>query len=157
MNIKKLCYELYCIDWFFLHSTVNDVKKAKREYYKNQTDYVNFDDYLYQIGIKGECPVCFDEFIDNEYRDKEYIKDLLCDNNLYREYIYDIISVSGFNLLDKDGQESRFIWVEGVCSVEEIQACIDKMKSEVEDYTIEDLKKYLPDNCSILNPKTVVW
>lgn len=155
MNIKELCYDLYLIDWCDARLYVTSISTLKKGYYKNQADYDSFEEYLFLNGVKGECPVCFDEFIGNEYRDREYIKGLLCDNDLCQEYLNDITLV--FNLFDQDSGENKLIWSEEGYSVDEIQACIDKMKTEVEDYTIDDLKRYLPKNCIILNPKTVVW
>ena len=42
---------------------------------------------LEEIGFNGEIYVCYDEFIDNEYQDKKYIRSLLDNEELFEEYL----------------------------------------------------------------------
>lgn len=93
MNIKLLCYELYKIDWVRTHiSTIRELNSLKKYYMNNNDlDYKNFmnsyNNELNTVGYDDEMYVSFDEFIDNEFNDKEYIKSLLNDNDLYNQYL----------------------------------------------------------------------
>lgn len=90
-NIRKLAYELYKIEWLAAIST-EQKKDAVRDYYEYltpETEYIPFKLYLKEFGYDGEFYVCFDEFMDNEYQDKEYMKELLSDKE-YKIYLADI-------------------------------------------------------------------
>lgn len=83
MNIAKLCYELYKIDWESDHKITAKRKRAHMlDYYKGllngdyDEDYT-YEDYLDEFGYDGEIYVCYDEFLDNEYLDDEYMHILL--------------------------------------------------------------------------------
>ena len=95
MNIKLLCYELYKIDWVRTHiSAIRELNSLKKYYMNNNDlDYKNFmnsyNNELNTVEYDGEMYVSFDEFIDNEFNDKEYIKSLLNDNDLYNQYLND--------------------------------------------------------------------
>lgn len=82
MTIANLCYELYKVDWEDRISTEQKMT-ALREYYDeitendiNPTDYL-FEDFLSEYGYDGDYPVCFQEFMDNEFLDTEYMESLL--------------------------------------------------------------------------------
>ena len=62
-EIRKLLYEYYKKDWCL-----------SRGYSLSEIDE--------EIGINGECYVCFEEFLDNEYQDDEYIETLARENNI---------------------------------------------------------------------------
>lgn len=90
-NIRKLAYELYKIEWLATIST-KQKKDAIRDYYKYLTpeaEYIPFKCYLEEFGYDGDFYATFDEFIKNEYQNKEYMKYLLSDEE-YKIYLTDI-------------------------------------------------------------------
>lgn len=92
--IRKLCYELYRIDWKHSHMITSEREMDfVKDYYQglvdDDTDYT-YNDYLEEFGYDGELYSCFDEFCDNEYHDKEYICGLLDDEKLISLYLKDI-------------------------------------------------------------------
>lgn len=81
MNIKEIAYERYKLDWLMRHGytlvdLMNELDKMQEE---NPNDSVSqlFVDWEYGFGFGSEIWVCFDEFIDSEYQDKSYMKQLL--------------------------------------------------------------------------------
>ena len=102
--IKELAYQLYKLDWMRRISTDRQMDKMKDYYEECVTTELNprtgdaepqytmsFEDYLWDTdGYDGELYTCFDEFIDNEYQDDDFMKALLGNNNLYQVYLEDI-------------------------------------------------------------------
>lgn len=98
MDIRELCYELYKIDWMN-HISHNRQMDALKNYYEElhisyDEDYT-FDDYLFDNGYDGELYVCFDEFLQNEYLDEDYMKELLYNTELINQYEDDIVNNFG--------------------------------------------------------------
>lgn len=93
MDIKTLAYTLYKIDWLrrISHDRIADLVKNFYDDTKElEPDAYTLSDYFEEYGFNGETYVCFDEFIDSEYRDKGYIKTLLNESQ-YNEYLKDLI------------------------------------------------------------------
>lgn len=92
-NIKDLAYELYKTDWTSRISTERRFN-ALRDYYLNvdtETRYsYTFEEWVNDQGYDGELYTCFGEFLQAEYLENEYMKALLADPMLYREYLEDI-------------------------------------------------------------------
>lgn len=98
MNISELAYCLYIEDWKQTHGITRDIEmKNMREYYCDHKDdiynptfgntYRNYIDTEYR-GFG--CYVSCNEFMDGEYKDESYIKDLLQDPVLIKEYMNDL-------------------------------------------------------------------
>ena len=114
MDIRELAYELYKIDWMRRISADRQMDSL-RDYYReakedekiaaelaeefgspeNSGDSggYSYDDYIFESGYDGEIYVCYDEFLDNEYMDKKYMKRLL-GKDLYSEYLEDLKSIA---------------------------------------------------------------
>lgn len=96
MNISKLCYELYKIDWKYSHMITKDTEMDNiKNYYDGLIDddsEYTYDDYLEEFGYDGELYVCYDEFLDNEYFEEDYMKELLDNEKLYNKYLEDLRS-----------------------------------------------------------------
>lgn len=92
-DIQTLAYTLYKVDWLrrISHDRIADLVK---NYYEEQKecsfDDWTIEDYFDEYGFNGEMYVCLNEFLDAEYRDKEYMKKLLDNPALYDEYLADI-------------------------------------------------------------------
>ena len=104
MNIKEVAYELYKIDWKHNHITPEREMDSLRSFatesvfYDKASSLISFGDaytsyneYLEDTGFSGEIYVCFEEFVDNEYEDEEYIKLLLQDPELINAYFRDLM------------------------------------------------------------------
>ena len=100
MFISEVAYELYKQNWIDTHTTPQMRLNAQRDYqlYKmeelernNDDDIMSFEDWIFEQGYEGGILyVSFDEFLDNEFQDKEYIKDLLHNVVLYADYLLDL-------------------------------------------------------------------
>lgn len=101
-DLKKIAYELYKINWTTTHISVERQLAEYRlyqltlleDYDEDSLDWNSyiptFDDWLFEQGYDGEIYVCFNEFLDYEYQDAEYMEFLLCHNSIfwkaYKEY-----------------------------------------------------------------------
>lgn len=94
MDIKKLCYELYKVDWKHDHGiTPKREMMTIKDYYEGLVDddaEFTYEDYLEEFGYDGEIYACYDEFCDNEYEDEEYMRLLLKKKKLINLYLKDI-------------------------------------------------------------------
>lgn len=94
MTIRKLAYELYKIDWERNHMITADRKMdAMKNYFEAlmaDETRLSYDDYLQEYGYDGELYVCYDEFIDNEYIEDDYICGLLDNPSLINMYYKDV-------------------------------------------------------------------
>jgi hypothetical protein len=94
LKISKLCYELYKIDWKHSHNITKDIERDNiKDYYEglvdSDTEYT-YDEYLEEFGYDGQIYVCYEEFCDNEYQDKQYMCELLDNEKLIKLYHEDI-------------------------------------------------------------------
>ena len=91
--ISKLCYELYKIDWKRRHITADIEMGNIKDYYEGlidcDTDYT-YEDYVFEFGYNGESYVCYEEFCEYEYLNKNYICGLLDNGKLIQMYLKDI-------------------------------------------------------------------
>ena len=93
MIISEIAYELYKQDWIDTHTTEKERVESLRNYYSfakqsvdNYNKYSSYEDWLSDFGFNGSIYSCYNEFLDNEYRDKEYMFDLFGDTKLYDLY-----------------------------------------------------------------------
>lgn len=91
-GIKEIAYEMYKIDWMrriFADRQLN----AYKNYFELADEIFDhsytFEDYLEEYGYDGELYVCFDEFLECEYQDSEYMKWLLSPF-MYEEWLNDL-------------------------------------------------------------------
>ena len=93
MDIRKLCYELYKIDWKHSHITKEREMDSIKDYYEglidNDSEYT-YEDYIEEFGYNGELYVCFEEFCDAEYYNVDYMCTLLDNDGLINIYHVDI-------------------------------------------------------------------
>lgn len=94
MDIRKLCYELYKIDWKHSHMITKEREMDSiKDYYEglidNDSEYT-YEDYIEEFGYNGELYVCFEEFCDAEYYNVDYMRTLLDNDRLINIYHEDI-------------------------------------------------------------------
>ena len=93
MEIRKLAYELYKIDWKQSHMITPEIEKDNlKDYYEGLVDFdgsYSYEDYVEEFGYNGEIYVRFEEFLDCEYQDADYIRELFDNDALFVEYLQD--------------------------------------------------------------------
>ena len=82
MNIKKIAYEKYKLDWLMKHGytltdLIDKLDELKADCEDNISVELLFDVWEKDYGFSSEIWVCYQEFIDNEYLDAGYMKQLL--------------------------------------------------------------------------------
>lgn len=92
--ICRLCYELYKVDWKHSHMItaereMDSIKSYYEDLVDDDTEYT-YNDYLEEFGYDGELYVCYEEFLDVEYMDEDYICSLLDNEKLIAMYRKDI-------------------------------------------------------------------
>lgn len=107
MNIKKIAYEKYKLDWMLHHGytltdLINGLELMREE---NEDDSIQqlFVDWEYGFGFGSEIWVCFDEFIDNEYTDTDYMKQILTRDE-YQKYQENLNMNSRINAITEFAQ-----------------------------------------------------
>ena len=92
--IRKLCYELYKVDWKYTHMItaqreIDEIKNYYADLVDSDMEYT-YNNYLEEFGYNGELYVSYDEFLDNEYLDEDYMRKLLDDEQLIVVYLQDV-------------------------------------------------------------------
>lgn len=81
MNIKKIAFNKYRLDWMLKHgyTLVELINKIQEIHDDDPSMSLQecFDDFELFPGFNNVIWVCYPEFLDNEYQDEEYIKELL--------------------------------------------------------------------------------
>lgn len=100
--VRRKSYRAYEEDWLKQHITVEKLNCLADDW-RNDVDnsrsgeIMTIFDYLYAHGFAGhESPVCFEEFMHNEYLDQRYMEDIL-DDETFAQYLDDM------RLLDEEG------------------------------------------------------
>jgi hypothetical protein len=90
--IRKLCYDLYKADWM-RRISVEQISDTIKNYYTECVHIVgndepsisyamSYEDFISETGYDGAIYVCFDEFIESEFKDSVYMKELIGDMEL---------------------------------------------------------------------------
>lgn len=93
--IRELCYELYKVDWERNHMITAERKMDSiKNYYECLVDVSSnqytYNDYIEEFGYDGELYVCYEEFLETEYLEDDYICSLLDNGKLIDMYYKDI-------------------------------------------------------------------
>lgn len=95
MSIQEALYELYKIDWLHSHMiTAERQMDVVRQYYcavKSGDVDCSLTECIEEYGYDGELYACFDEFMENEYEDVAYIRQLCCNDQMFDDYIDTLI------------------------------------------------------------------
>lgn len=100
VDIQKAAYELYKQNWVDTHVSPEMRLQSVREYQYYLDDCiadgetpVSMSEWIEENGYgSGSLYVCFDEFLNCEYRDRAYIKSLLKDGSFIEAYEADVRS-----------------------------------------------------------------
>ena len=90
LDIRHLCYELYKEHWLSENVTFEEKRQVLKEYYCLCQNGVSLDTYIEDQGYHGNLYVCYDEFLGSEYLMKDFVKELLDDEQLYDVYLKDM-------------------------------------------------------------------
>lgn len=107
--IRKLCYTLYKVDWRRNHVTLGMEYQTVKDYHslKDVSPGYTYEDYLDEFGYRGDMYASFNEFIHNEYLQKNYIIGLLMDDTeLIAMYHNDIKTLLCENMYERVKQMS---------------------------------------------------
>ena len=81
MDITEIAYEKYKLDWMRAHGyTLKDlIAELENMREEEPSTYLQslFEDWEYGFGFNSEIWACYDEFMDNEFWDHEYMFNLL--------------------------------------------------------------------------------
>ena len=93
MNIKEIAYGKYKLNWMMEHGyTIEDLFKLVGEHLTDDPDWSladAYDEWEMEDGFNGEIWCCFEEFLDYEYQDEEYMI-MILDTGEYHEYLRDM-------------------------------------------------------------------
>ena len=96
-NFSYMCYRLYVADWENSHNIgMKEKSESIKKYYEHLEElgvsdsYFPYEDYILEFGYNGEIYANFSEFCEAEYRNHEYIRNLLDDDELFDQYEDDI-------------------------------------------------------------------
>lgn len=94
-NIRKMCYELYKVDWKHSHMITREIEMDTiKDYFKGLVDddtAYTYNDYLEEFGYSGgEIYASYEEFLDAEYQDDKYMCSLLDNYSLILAYHKDM-------------------------------------------------------------------
>ena len=97
-DISEVAYELYKQDWVENNTSKEMRMDALRVYYEYRqeciemdTEIDSFEEWISEVGYgQGSLYVCYEEFCDMEYHDKEYMCSLLNNEKLIAMYYKDI-------------------------------------------------------------------
>jgi hypothetical protein len=64
---------------------MDSIKNYYEDLVDDDTEYT-YNDYLEEFGYDGELYVCYEEFLENEYRDDDYMCSLLDNEELIAIY-----------------------------------------------------------------------
>lgn len=87
-DISKIAYEKYKLDWMLSHGhtlkdLIYELDLIQSELIQNEMEGESiasmFDDWEYGYGFSSEIWACYDEFLNAEFRDKNYMRSLLND------------------------------------------------------------------------------
>lgn len=97
MTISEIAYELYKMNWVNYHvshelqlSTYREYVLYRHECIMNDDECDSFDEWILDYGYNGFLYVCYEEFMDCEYRESEYMETLLGDEELISLYHEDV-------------------------------------------------------------------
>lgn len=92
MVLHTTLYEIYKESWMYENVSPAERLDSFRRYKAisacEDNMYKSYDDYLWDNGAfgSGSLYVCFGEFMDNEYEDREYIESLIDTADIEPEY-----------------------------------------------------------------------
>ena len=94
MDIKKIAYEKYKLDWLMNHGytltdLINELDVVKEDEEDNDSIGLLFSFWEDNCGFGSEIWVCYQEFINNEYADANYMKQILTRDE-YQKYQEDL-------------------------------------------------------------------
>lgn len=91
--ISKLCYELYKVDWEHSHMITKEREMDSiKDYYEGliEDSVYTYNDYLEEFGYDGELYAFYEEFLEAEYQDEDYMCSLLNNDSLIAIYYEDV-------------------------------------------------------------------
>ncbi len=103
MDMRELAYDLYKADWLQRDGSTlfADSLKAYYKQYSVDEEKQTLQDYLLNNDHNGVLYVGFEEFVNGKYKDANYIRSLLNDEDLFSEYLTD----TGIDISEIESQD----------------------------------------------------
>lgn len=92
MTIRKRTYERYRMHWMQTHAvSFSEISDLAAEWKQDAEEDQSFEDFVEERGFgAGSLWVCYEEFLGAEYQDTEFVRMLLPEDDLYKQYLTDI-------------------------------------------------------------------
>lgn len=141
MDIKKIAYEKYKLNWLMEHGytladIIRELDVIKEDEEDNDSIELLFDFWEDNYGFSSEIWACYQEFIDNEYQDTDYMKQILT-NDEYKKYQEDLNMNNRISAIEKFAQkreeEKTAKEMELLRQHEEYKARIRALKSRIDE------------------------
>lgn len=90
-DITKIAYERYKLKWMLDHGytlrhLMTELDMMLEEFEDNDMDQI-FDDWEFGYGFGSEIWSCYDEFMETEFLNSDYMSDILITASEWRAYI----------------------------------------------------------------------
>ena len=79
-QLQNAAYDLYYAHWVLTHQTRDEILDTIANYHEALAAHEfigTLSDYLNDFGFSGSAPVCKDEFLNTEFKDEQYMQNLL--------------------------------------------------------------------------------
>lgn len=100
-EIRTKAYEAFQMYWMLTHGiTISDISKAVGEYLTETggNPEIPFSAFLEEVGFVGAIWPCFEEFLDNEFRNSDLMHSLL-DRETFIAYTQICIAAEQYDVL----------------------------------------------------------
>ena len=91
-DIQKALYETYKTYWMRNHISIDQIIKTINEFQQSRFDdeYENLEDFIADNGYDGQLYASFNEFLNNEYLDTDYMLSLIENDTVREAYLEDV-------------------------------------------------------------------
>ena len=104
-NIRVVAYRKYQCDWLSSHGYgMKDIFNLVKEWLEEveSNDYEgDFQEYMEEFGFNGCIYACYEEFLEEEFFDRAYMKELLTDKEFF-DYTHDRDIIGDYDGLQED-------------------------------------------------------
>lgn len=85
-KVHELCYTLYRVRWLQNISMEDKMASVQKYFAENDNPRIVYEIWILQHGYDGRIYKTQPEFLETHYRDGEYMKELITDDELWEEY-----------------------------------------------------------------------
>ena len=82
-KVHELCYTLYRVRWLQNITMEEKMASVQKFFQENDNPHIGYEIWILQHGYDGRIYKTIDEFLETHYKDGEYMKDLITDEELW--------------------------------------------------------------------------